>query len=666
MSHVGGLPFTSSTFSRVTGTLSRNNTVSNIQRAQASIQLLSEQISSGIRLLRPSLDPIGTNLALELENRIARNDQFQRNADDTLAHLTVSESAVGQMGDLLNRAYTLGIDQLNDPNVTGGTYESVALEIDSLLFESVSVANQAYDGNFVFGGRQTQAAPFSLLGRTVAYGGDAEENQIALSESAFAGQTLSGAGAFGAISVEMTAQADLNPVLTGATKLSALNGGRGIAPGSVVLGNGVTRVTVDVTAAEDISDLIARINADMAAAGLDIAVGINGPPNAPATADRLVVTRTGGGPLRVEDLDGGTTAADLGLLTPGTVVVPVAPVGFVGADVNPAITPRTLLSALRPGGVPLDLSGITIVNSANVPLPAPTAISFAGLTTVEELLDRINGAGVNVIAQVNADGDAIDIRSTLSGARLTIGENGGTTAAQMGILYDFARVALADLNGGLGVPDLANSPDLRIAFSPGPSFDIDIARARTVADLETLIEGASGGAVAVTINTALNRVELTGAGALAGVPLTVTNVNGSFTASELGIEATTPVVTVLGASRTFVGAQAENAFTALIRLREALRAGDFSSIQSATRMVERVRAKVEDKRGELGSRAQRIDLVKQRLESESSEVRVLLNDTVGVDMADAASRFQLEQTVLQAGLQTAAKILNVSLLDFLG
>jgi flagellin-like hook-associated protein FlgL len=37
-----------------------------------------------------------------------------------------------------------------------------------------------------------------------------------------------------------------------------------------------------------------------------------------------------------------------------------------------------------------------------------------------------------------------------------------------------------------------------------------------------------------------------------------------------------------------------------------------------------------------------------------------------VDLVEAASRFQLEQTVLEAGLQAAARILNVSLLDFLG
>jgi flagellin-like hook-associated protein FlgL len=37
-----------------------------------------------------------------------------------------------------------------------------------------------------------------------------------------------------------------------------------------------------------------------------------------------------------------------------------------------------------------------------------------------------------------------------------------------------------------------------------------------------------------------------------------------------------------------------------------------------------------------------------------------------VDFTDAVARFQTLQTALQASLQTGARILNLSLLDFLG
>ncbi len=667
MPHVSGASFAGSNISRVTGTVSRNTVVSNTRRTEAAILLLSEQLSSGVRLLRPSIDPIGTNLALDLQNRASRSTQFVRNADDSLAHLSLAESSIATVADLLDRAHVIALQHLNDPGANPDTFRVAAAEVDQLLREAVTIANGTFQGKFLFGGTRTTSDPFSLRGSSVNYAGDEGENLIAVSDVIREAQSLSGSAAFGAVSVEMRGLADLDPDLTPETKLSALNGGAGVSPGQFRIGDGVTSVQVDLRQAEDVADAIARINTDLAAAGLDISIAINGPPNVPSDADRFVLTRTGGGPIEVVDLAGGRTAGDLGILTPGVVVVPPAPTGFVGTDVNPRVTGRTTLASLLPGGVPLDLSGITIVNSPDVPPPAPTAISFAGLTTVEDLLFRINGSGTSVTARINEAGTAIDLRSTLSGARMVVGENGGTTAAQMGILYDFSRAELADLNGGIGVPLIPGGPEFQIAFTAGgPSFDIDISRVRTVAELEPLIESLTGGAIDVTINTALDSIELTGAGAFAGVPFTVTNLNLSFTATELGIESTAPAVTVLGAPRTFVGTQVASPFTALIRLRDALKAEDSSRLRTAANLVDRARQAILDVRGEVGGRARRLETLKSRLDDEKQQTEILLTQVKGVDFAEAASRFQLEQTILQAGLQAAARILNVSLLDFLG
>ncbi len=660
-----GIPFTSSTFSRVTGQLARSTVLANVTRTQANILLLQEQLSSGLRIVRPSIDPVGTNLALDLGSRISRSSQFIRNTDDVGANLTLAEASVGQVEDLLDRAHVLALQQLNDAGANADTRQAAANEIDQLLRESVLIANQSLQGKFLFAGSRATVQPFVPVGPGIAYTGDLAENQVAVSDFGRIGQGISGARAFGAVSAEMTSIADLDPDLTPATKLRVLNGGRGVTRGQILVGDGVTMVNVDLAQAEDVADAIARVNASMAAAGLDIAIGINGPPNVPPDADRFVLTRTAGGPIEVREVAGGDTAGDLGIVTPGVVIVPPAPVGFVGTDVDPQVTEDTLLASLLPGGVPLDLSGITISNSPDIPPPLPTAISFAGLTTVREVLFAINSSGTFVTAAINEDGTAIDVKSLLSGGRMVVGENGGTTAAQMGILYDLDRAALVDLNNGQGVSQNNGATDLRIAFAPGPSFDIDIANAHTVADLELLIESVTGGAIDVTINTALDQIEMTGAGAFVGVPFSVTNLNQSFTATSLGIESPAPVVAVIGTPRTFTGVQAESVFTALTRMRDAMRANDLDRIGSADRFLVGVRLNVQDVRAELGGRLLRLDAVKARLDEERSQAEILRTGVMGIDLAEAASRFQLEQVTLEAGLQAAARILNVSLLDFL-
>ena len=60
-------------------------------------------------------------------------------------------------------------------------------------------------------------------------------------------------------------------------------------------------------------------------------------------------------------------------------------------------------------------------------------ISFAGDKTIQDVINEINGAGAGVVASINSQGTGINIRSTLSGAKFSIGENGGTTAAQLGV-----------------------------------------------------------------------------------------------------------------------------------------------------------------------------------------------------------------------------------------
>ena len=77
--------------------------------------------------------------------------------------------------------------------------------------------------------------------------------------------------------------------------------------------------------------------------------------------------------------------------------------------------------------------------------------SFAGDKTVDDLLNRINTAGLGVLARINAAGTGIDIVNTLSGSEMRIGENGGTTAEDLGVRSLRADDALRTSTSGAGV-----------------------------------------------------------------------------------------------------------------------------------------------------------------------------------------------------------------------
>ena len=97
-------------------------------------------------------------------------------------------------------------------------------------------------------------------------------------------------------------------------------------------------------------------------------------------------------------------------------------------------------------GQPLDQThGLILTNGGK-----SVNLDISQAKTVEDLTNLINASGLNFSAQINATKNGIDVRSRLSGADFTIGENGGTTATQLGIRTYTGTTNLADLNRGIG------------------------------------------------------------------------------------------------------------------------------------------------------------------------------------------------------------------------
>jgi flagellin-like hook-associated protein FlgL len=158
------------------------------------------------------------------------------------------------------------------------------------------------------------------------------------------------------------------------------------------------------------------------------------------------------------------------------------------------------------GGETLDTaSGFILTNGGE-----EVTLDISNAETVEDLLNLINGAGIGLLAEINADGDGINVRSRLSGADFTIGENGGTTAAQLGIRTYTGETELSALNRGAGVPttseleslDVTQLDDLRIIARDGTILNVNLAGATTLQDVADLINAATGNHDADTAVTA--------------------------------------------------------------------------------------------------------------------------------------------------------------------
>ncbi len=121
----------------------------------------------------------------------------------------------------------------------------------------------------------------------------------------------------------------------------------------------------------------------------------------------------------------------------GTGIVPETPVAEVAGTTGYG------------SGVDFDRdNGLQIENGGQV-----HTVRFNTANTLEDVLNILNGSGVGVIAEINEDSSGIDVRSRLSGADFAIGENGGTTATELGLRTMTRQTRLEEMNHGFGVMD---------------------------------------------------------------------------------------------------------------------------------------------------------------------------------------------------------------------
>jgi flagellar hook-associated protein 3 FlgL len=152
------------------------NAILDQQTQLAGTQL---QLASGKRINSPSDDPTGSAQLLGLSESLKVTEQYQKNIDHVRSRLELEDTALGAVGDALQRARELTVQGLNDTN---GPQDrtAIAAEVRQLMDEVLGLANRkAGNGEYLFGGFQGQNAPFIHDGAgTFTYNGDQGQREV--------------------------------------------------------------------------------------------------------------------------------------------------------------------------------------------------------------------------------------------------------------------------------------------------------------------------------------------------------------------------------------------------------------------------------------------------------------------------------------------------------
>lgn len=636
---------------RVSHNMNTNLVVDSLRRTQTDLFSSQSRIATGRSFVTPSDDPAAATTALGLIQVIARQEQLMSNLRYGDGVLATTDDSMTEINSLLIEASTIASQNVS--NLTSAAERLAEAELVTAIRRQLQlIGNREFNGQFIFGGRQTTAQPFVEALGGIAYLGDIGDLQTRVDDGMNVTVNVPGNMLFGALSGRIATDADLSPQLTANTRLDVLGGstGDGVRLGTLVINEvgGAGGFTIDLTSADSIGDIASLINAGAAEAGAALTA---------AVSDNGLVITSGGFPVSITDTSTGVIARDLGILSIEASNGPIT-----GADLQPRLTRLTTVEALA-GGTGIDLaSGLVITNGERT-----ATVDLSTATTVQDIINFINNAGVYVLARISEDGTGIDVFNQVSGASLSIGENGGTTAADLGIRTYDAATPLDQLNFGTGVTRREGQDDIRITARNGSTVDVNLDGAVTVGDVIDAINAAATTAgVNVTASLAQtgNGIRIDDATAGTG-ELSVTGINLSEAADDLGLVAgsTLDATGLVGEDRN--PTRTEGILSALVELENALRADDTQGITLAAERVDSFSREVNRIHGIVGARSQAMRTNLQLREQTADSTKVFLSEVQDLDYAEAVTQMQAMTTQLQASLTASSRVLNLSLLDFL-
>ena len=636
---------------RVSNLLSSSISDQSITATQAQLLNVQNELTTGKQITQPSDNPADAALILALNKSLSQQTGYTNNVTAATSQLGAVDSSLTNLNNLLLQAQQIASKDAGSA-ATATQRQGDAQVVTSLLTEVQSLANTKSNGVYVYGGDNGNQPPYVGANGGIQFVGAPNVLQTQVDEGVLAPTSISGPSVFGGISARINGSTNLNPTVTPQTQLADLNGATasGIDRSTIQLGNGTNTANIDLSQAQTLGDVVNDINA-AGVGGITATLSNNGIILNGAPTDNISVT----------DIDG-TGAADLGIATAG------AGVGnpLTGAPLDPKITPLTPLSTLE-GGAGLDSSGIIISNGITT-----KTLTFPAGGDIQSILNSINGAGVGAQATINSTGSGINVQSTTQGTTLTIGENGGLTATQLGIRSFSPTSPLSELNNGNGVGTAPNggTADFTITNTAGTAFSVSVTGAVTVQDvindINTASAAAAGGAganVTASFATTGNGIVLTDSSGGNTSKFTVASVGGSSAAADLGLSTAASGNTITGTDVN--GIQASGIFGDLSALATALTNNDLNGINAAAEKIQTDTTAASAAQGLAGAQSQALQNRTAELSSQNVATQQLLSSVQDVNMTSAISEFQTLQTALQAALLTTAQSQQLSLLNFL-
>ncbi|NPV28893.1 MAG: flagellar hook-associated protein FlgL [Firmicutes bacterium] len=143
---------------RITNIMLTSNFLRNMYINLKRLEEAQDRLASGKEVRRPSDDPVRVVSSLALRSDLGEAQQYTRNIKDARTWMEVTEGALGNATEVLQRARELALYGASD-TMPRESREALAREVEQLKKQLGLIANTTLGGRYIFGGTQTNKPP---------------------------------------------------------------------------------------------------------------------------------------------------------------------------------------------------------------------------------------------------------------------------------------------------------------------------------------------------------------------------------------------------------------------------------------------------------------------------------------------------------------------------
>lgn len=149
---------------RVTDAMMHDKSQTAINRARRTMVENQEKAVTGKRITKPSDDPMSTVRALELKQDTNRIETVLGNMTIAKSMVDLTDSVLGELSDTIVRAKELAIQAASYTNQAPEALSAISKEAEQLFMRALQIGNTRLGDRYIFGGYQTDRAPFDSSG----------------------------------------------------------------------------------------------------------------------------------------------------------------------------------------------------------------------------------------------------------------------------------------------------------------------------------------------------------------------------------------------------------------------------------------------------------------------------------------------------------------------